>query len=81
MPHGINNQLKPVNVFVGSEGYEFVIYNRWGQIVFRTSDPGEGWNGTYNGEYVPQGVYVCLLRYRNALNQPRQVKGNVAVLY
>jgi gliding motility-associated-like protein len=81
MPRGLNNLLKPVNVFVGAEGYEFVIYNRWGQMVFLTNDPGEGWDGTYDGEYVPQGVYVCLLRYRNALNQSRQIKGNVAVLY
>ena len=81
VPNGLNNLLKPVLVFVGSEGYEFVIYNRWGQMIFLTNDPGEGWDGTYNGEYVPQGVYVYLLRFRNALNQPRQIKGNVAVIY
>jgi len=81
MPRGINNLLKPVIVFVGSEGYEFAVYNRWGQMVYLTNDPGEGWDGTYDGEYVPQGVYVYLLRFRNALNQPRQIKGNVAVIY
>jgi gliding motility-associated-like protein len=81
MPRGLNNQLRPVIVFVGSDGYEFVIYDRWGQMIFRTSDPGESWNGTFNGEYVPQGVYVYLLLFRNALNQPRQIKGNVAVIY
>jgi len=81
MPLGLNNLLKPVIVFVGIEGYEFVVYNRWGQMVFRSNDPEEGWDGTYNGDYVPQGVYVYLLRFRNAVNQPRQIKGNVAVIY
>ena len=81
MPKGINNFLKPVIVFVGSDGYEFYIYNRWGQLIYQSDDPGDGWDGTYNGEYVPQGVYVYLLRFRNALNQPRQIKGNVAVIY
>jgi gliding motility-associated-like protein len=81
MPNGINNQLKPVLVFVGSEGYDFIIYDRWGQQIFRTSNPDDAWNGTFNGNYVPEGVYVYLLRFRNALNQPRQIKGNVAVIY
>jgi gliding motility-associated-like protein len=80
-PMGINNLLKPVNVFVGSSGYEFIIYNRWGQMVFRTNDPGEGWDGRYNGDFVPQDVYVYLVNFRNALDQPRHIKGNVMVLY
>jgi gliding motility-associated-like protein len=81
MPKGLNSLFKPVVVFVGNEGYELVIYNRWGQIVYRTSDPGEGWDGRYNGDFVPTGVYVYLLKFRNALDQPRQIKGNVAVIY
>jgi gliding motility-associated-like protein len=80
-PHGLNNILKPVCVFVGSEGYEFVVYNRWGQEIFRTNEPGEGWDGRYNGDYVQQDVYVYLISFRNALNQPRQIKGNVVVLF
>jgi len=81
MPMGLNNLFKPVIVFVGSEGYEFIIYNRWGQLVFKSDTPEEGWNGTYNGDYVPQDVYIYLLRFRNALNQSLQIKGNVAVIY
>jgi gliding motility-associated-like protein len=81
MPRGLNNQLKPVLVFVGSEGYEFVIYDRWGQQIFRTNNPNDAWDGTFNGNYVPMAVYVYLIRFRNALDQPRQIKGNVAVIY
>lgn len=80
-PLGINNVFKPVNVFVGSDGYEFLIYNRWGQLVFQTTNPDEGWNGKVNGSYVPSGVYVYLVNFRNVLNQTRHVKGNVAVIY
>jgi gliding motility-associated-like protein len=81
MPRGINNELKPVSLFVGSQDYEFMVYNRWGQMIFQTSDPGEGWNGTYNGSFVEAGVYVWLIRYRNAMNQVRFQKGNVTVIY
>jgi gliding motility-associated-like protein len=81
MPRGLNNQLKPVMVFVGSEGYDFVIYDRWWQQIFRTNNPDDAWNGTFNGNYVPGGVYVYVLRFKNTLNQPRHIKGNVAVIY
>lgn len=81
LPLGVNTLFKPVLVFVGSSGYEFTIYNRWGQMLFRTQDPEEGWDGRYNGDLVPQDVYAYLLRFRNALDQPRQIKGTVAVIY
>jgi hypothetical protein len=50
-------------------------------MLFRTEDPEEGWDGRYNGDLVPQDVYAYLLRFRNALDQPRQIKGTVAVIY
>jgi gliding motility-associated-like protein len=41
------------------------IYNRWGQVIYTTSDPRVRWNGRSgaSGEAVPEGVYyyVCLL--------------------
>jgi gliding motility-associated-like protein len=66
---------------VASPGYEFQVFNRWGQMIFHTSDPEQGWNGTYNGNYVETGVYVYLIFFKNALNQLQVQKGNVAVIY
>jgi gliding motility-associated-like protein len=80
-PMGINNMFKPVIVFVGSEGYDFLIYDRWGQLIYRSGNPDDAWDGKFNGQYVPQGVYVYLLMFRDALGRPRQIKGNVAVIY
>jgi gliding motility-associated-like protein len=37
----------------GARLYDLVIYDRWGQVVFHTTDPKEGWDG---GEQV-QGAY------------------------
>ena len=35
------------------------IHNRWGEVVFQTSEPDIGWDGTYldTGEALPEGVY------------------------
>jgi gliding motility-associated-like protein len=37
---------------------EFKIYNRWGQLLFETSDIKEGWNGFYRGKLQPVETYV-----------------------
>lgn len=41
---------------------EFVIYNRWGQEIFRTTDLNRGWDGTFNNEEMPTDAYGYYLR-------------------
>ena len=38
--------------------YSFTVYNRWGEQVFHTADPGVGWNGHFQGKLCKQDVYV-----------------------
>ena len=38
--------------------YDFSVYNRWGEMIFHTSDPEIGWNGQYQGRLCKQDVYV-----------------------
>jgi gliding motility-associated-like protein len=42
--------------------YSFLIFNRWGQIVFESKNAEVGWDGTFNGEIVPEGTYTYQLR-------------------
>lgn len=37
--------------------YKCVIFNRWGNKIFETSDPSQGWDGRYKGTLVHPGVY------------------------
>jgi gliding motility-associated-like protein len=37
--------------------YAFRIFNRWGNEVFSSTIPGEGWDGTFHGEPVQDGAY------------------------
>lgn len=39
-------------------GYILQIYNRWGQEVFTTTDPGKGWDGTYGSKPADIGTYM-----------------------
>ncbi|MEA2040992.1 MAG: PKD domain-containing protein [Bacteroidota bacterium] len=36
----------------------FTIYNRYGEIVYRSTDKNEGWDGTYGGKAQPVGTYI-----------------------
>ncbi len=57
LPGDYNNDVfHPV--FIGVDSYQFSIYNRWGELIFETSDPNIGWNGYYRGELCKQDVYV-----------------------
>ena len=38
--------------------FKLYIYDRWGQLIFETNDPSEGWDGTKNGTPCNPGVYV-----------------------
>jgi gliding motility-associated-like protein len=48
---------------VGKESmnYHVRIVNRWGQVVFESSNVYEGWDGTTNGKQAPPDVYVYQL--------------------
>lgn len=45
----------------GAEAFELVITNRWGNVVFETTDPLNVWNGTQNGQVLSEGIYSYIL--------------------
>jgi gliding motility-associated-like protein len=55
------------------------IYNRWGETVFETNDPGIGWDGTHQGIPVELGAYSYVLRY-NGTNGAEALQGSLMVV-
>lgn len=61
---------------------DIVIYDRWGKMVFETEDGTSlGWDGTVDGEIVPQDVYIYELNYITSRGFEEQIQGTVTVLY
>lgn len=54
---GRNDVLTPVTIGITRLLY-FRVFNRWGQLLFITTDPGKGWDGTFNGVKQGSGTYV-----------------------
>jgi gliding motility-associated-like protein len=57
---GKNDLFKPVLVGI-SRLSVFSIYNRWGQMVYTTSQNGKGWDGTIHGTKQDSGTYVYMV--------------------
>ena len=60
---GINDIFLP-QISNTLASYELIIFNRWGQRIYRTEDVNQGWNGcTMPGMMCPVGVYYYVLTY------------------
>lgn len=80
VPGGTNSFFKPVITFGVSGTYKMEIYNRFGQLVFRTTDPNEAWDGTFSGVAAPQGVYAYVIEVQGPNNNTETKAGTVMLI-
>ena len=74
-----NDGLNDFFEYTGSDychQFELYIFNRWGELIFKSENVNDNWDGRYKGELVPSDVYVYLLK-RGDTNY----NGTVTVLY
>lgn len=58
----------------------FIIYDRWGNLVFRTSNPSLGWDGRYKNEPLAPGNYLYRIEMVGISGKPVSKKGWVMLL-
>lgn len=78
-----NERFKPSVIGADKEYYEFMIFDRWGLLVFRTEDPNEGWTGGMDNSdtMLPDGVYVWRLKAKDQFSPEREdLIGTVTLL-
>lgn len=75
----VNGEFKIIKRGIATLNY-FRIFNRWGNLIFETTNIDEGWKGDYNG--VPQqvGVYVYVIEATTNTGKIIQKQGNVTLL-
>jgi gliding motility-associated-like protein len=67
---------------VGFREFQLSIFNRWGDRVFYTEDPSEGWNGQkYNtGQEQPVGVYTFAVFMRDLNDGVAEERGQITLI-
>ena len=75
---GTNDVLYIRSNFV-TEVY-LTIYDRWGEKLFETNDIKNGWDGTYKGKKLDQGVYGYYMTFKCNNGQESFKKGNITLL-
>jgi gliding motility-associated-like protein len=73
---GMNDTFRPVATGELIRQFSMVIYNRWGQMIFETSDYSAGWDG----KDAPAGVYSWLISYSNHTGKVFKMRGSVTLV-
>ena len=46
------------------QSFHMYVFDRWGELLFESTDISQGWDGTYMGNMCQQGVYVWMIDYK-----------------
>jgi gliding motility-associated-like protein len=76
---GINDIFRVKYLYPVKE-FSFVIYNRYGQPVFETTDMSRGWDGTFKSAPQETGAYVWIIRLKDKDDKAEQQSGSVILL-
>ncbi|HHM21513.1 MAG TPA: PKD domain-containing protein [Bacteroidetes bacterium] len=74
---GFNDGFRGNGMMDGATGFHLSIWNRYGEMLFETTDPFEAWNGRKHntGQLAPQGVYVVKVVYREPRGRLVELRG------
>ena len=67
-------------MFGDVKSFNFRVYNRWGQVVFETSEPGKGWDGNNKGKPQDTNLFIWSCTYQLNGKEIVHKKGTVAVI-
>jgi gliding motility-associated-like protein len=58
----------------------FMVFNRWGEKVFESTNQADGWDGTYKGSLMNTGVFVYRLEGTTFQGEAYSKKGNITLM-
>jgi gliding motility-associated-like protein len=79
---GINDEFMPTGTGIDPDNFEMIIFDRWGNEIFKTTDPAKGWNGTVNGgsKVAQVDVYVWKLKTKDYRGENHSYVGHVTIV-
>lgn len=76
---GRNDLFRPL-IYENISSYHLIIYNRWGQVIFETSDVNKGWDGTYKSVKQGSGSYVWVVKIKTLNGVAETHSGTVTII-
>ncbi len=70
------NELFEVKTLSEIKVNRYLIYNRWGQLIYDNSVP---WNGIFNGKISPNGVYLVVVELQRSNGETFKITGDVTL--
>lgn len=84
VPSGTNSEFFVYTQYVADDDFEVLIYNRWGELIFRADNPDFRWDGTNQGKPVPSGTYPFIIYFKGSTtdssDQVYEERGGVTVI-
>jgi len=79
---GINDVFFVKGSGIDLDNFKLYIYDRWGEVIFQSTDIYEGWDGrAKNHKKVQSGVYKWHVIYLDGYGVEHKKTGNVTVIY
>jgi gliding motility-associated-like protein len=78
--NGFNNIFKPTISFADFNNYQLIIYNRWGQEIFRSTNIENGWDGRKGGQILKEGQYMYYMSITDGFGNFYERRGPVMLL-
>ncbi len=81
---GDNDEFIPMGINLNDPGYEFMVFDRWGEVIFKTNNATEGWKGKRNNNMrdAQEDVYIWRVTYVDHFSGIKQkpIVGHVALI-
>lgn len=76
---GINDFWTPM--YSGSGFLDsYLIYNRWGQLVYQGDAASQGWNGEFEAELQPIGTFTVIIKAHTTKDEAKFITGNFTLV-
>lgn len=77
---GLNDYFGPSGNLSLVSNYQFMIYNRWGKMIFQSTDPEKKWDGKINGQQPAIESYVFFAKFSYREQKNILLKGTITIL-
>jgi gliding motility-associated-like protein len=71
---GLNDYFGPIGK--APDGYSMQVFNRYGELLFKSSSMYSRWDGTSRGKPQPAASYIYLIQYKDLNHTPKQQQGS-----